>query len=101
MGRSYSSAMTGSLPPPRVALVVTVLNEAATIHEVLSSIEAQTRQPDEFAIVDSGSTDGTFAILAEWAGDSPSIQTLQVPGANISQGRNHAIGHTRAEIVAV
>ncbi|HEV2765010.1 MAG TPA: glycosyltransferase, partial [Pyrinomonadaceae bacterium] len=45
----------------RVSLVVPVRDEAETIDELLSSIAAQTRPPDEVLIVDGGSRDDTVA----------------------------------------
>ena len=83
----------------RVAVVVTVLNEAATIADLLDSLAAQTRLPDEVIIADGGSTDGTLEILAAYQGPLP-LRVVHVPGANISEGRNAAIRAARATIVA-
>src|SRR3712207_6085656 len=51
----------------RVALIATVLNEAASLDDLLASVAAQTRPPDEVVIVDGGSTDGTWERLQAWA----------------------------------
>jgi glycosyltransferase involved in cell wall biosynthesis len=83
-----------------VSLVVTVRDEAATIDALLASVAAQTLPPDEIAIVDGGSTDGTLARLAAWQGRLP-LRLLRRPGANIAQGRNAAIAAARGELVAV
>jgi glycosyltransferase involved in cell wall biosynthesis len=82
-----------------VSLVVTVRNEAASIRELLSSIDAQTRAPDEVVIVDGGSTDGTQKLLDEWT--NPSRVVLSEPGANIARGRNTAIARAAGDVVAV
>ncbi len=84
---------------PTVAVIVTVLNEARAIGELLDTLAGQTRQPDEIIIADGGSTDGTPAIIAAGAGRLP-ITLLHCPGANISQGRNAAIAAARSEIIA-
>ena len=85
---------------PRISLVATILNEAVTIEDLLASIAAQTRQPDEIVIVDGGSTDGTPAILARWAARLP-LRVVSQVGANISAGRNAGIAAARGEIIAV
>ncbi|MGN6359191.1 MAG: glycosyltransferase family 2 protein, partial [Thermomicrobiales bacterium] len=47
-----------------VSLVITVLNEAASLEPLLASIAAQTCPPAEIIVVDGGSTDGTLDVLA-------------------------------------
>ena len=85
---------------PIVSLVLTVLNEAASIESLLISIAAQSRPPDEIIIVDGGSTDGTGAILERWRARLP-LRLLDRPGVNISAGRNVGIAAARGTIVAV
>lgn len=85
---------------PRIALITTVLNEAATLPALLESINAQTITPDEVIVVDGGSTDRTVSILQSWQ-DSLPLQILVHPGVNISRGRNLAIERATSDIVAV
>jgi glycosyltransferase involved in cell wall biosynthesis len=92
--------MAGSDARERTALIVTVLNEADSIDALLESIAAQTCPPDEVVIVDGGSTDGTQARLRAWTTRLP-LTLLDAPGATIASGRNRAIAHTTAEIIAV
>jgi len=47
----------------RVSVVLTVLNEAASLPALLDSLAAQTRPPDEVVVCDGGSTDGTPSLL--------------------------------------
>jgi len=84
----------------RVSLVATVLDEAATIDELLHSIALQTRPPDEVVIVDGGSRDGTWERLLAWDGRLP-LRPVRAPGANIARGRNAAIGVAGGELIAV
>ncbi len=84
----------------RVSLIATVLNEGESIHGLMESITAQTRQPDEIVICDGGSTDNTPAVLAGYADRLP-LSVVVRPGANISEGRNAAIAASSGEVIAV
>ncbi len=88
-----------------VSLVVTVFNEAASVGELLTTIAAQTRPPDEVVIVDGGSTDGTVELIRRLAEREPALRgrlrLLVAPGANIAAGRNRAIAAARHDLIAV
>jgi glycosyltransferase involved in cell wall biosynthesis len=90
-----------AIPRPRVAVVMTVRNEAGSIAECLRSITQQTRTPDEVVVVDGGSTDGTWDLLETAAAADPRIRVHSAPGANIARGRNIGIHHTPCRIIAV
>lgn len=85
----------------KVSLVATVLNEGASIADLIQAIESQTREPDEIVIVDGGSKDGTPQALAVWASRNPRVVVRSVPGANISAGRNAAIREAAGPVIAV
>lgn len=72
----------------RVSLIVAVRNEADSIAELLSSIEAQSRPPDEVVIVDGGSTDGTPDLVRSIAGDDHRYQVVEAGPAGPGRGRN-------------
>jgi glycosyltransferase involved in cell wall biosynthesis len=89
------------MPDRTVSLILTVLNEAASLDRLLASLEAQTRQPDEIVVVDGGSTDGTWERLGAWQPPGTLLIRLSRPGANISRGRNEAIRAASSAIIAV
>jgi glycosyltransferase involved in cell wall biosynthesis len=92
--------MAGSHSRERTALIVTVLDEAGSIDALLESIAAQTHPANEVVVVDGGSRDGTTSVLSKWSNRLP-LQVIEAPGANISRGRNLAIGANDAPLVAV
>ena len=84
------------------ALIATVYNEAAGIPAWAAALRAQSVHPDEFAIVDGGSTDGTPDLLGrEFGADGFPQPKIIVQRCNIAAGRNAAIRLTSADIIAV
>jgi glycosyltransferase involved in cell wall biosynthesis len=84
----------------KVSLIATVKNEEETIKEFLDSVVKQTKKPDEFIIVDGGSTDGTLEILKKYSKKYKWIKVFQEKGASIGRGRNIAIEKAKNEIIA-
>lgn len=85
--------------PPRVSVISTVLNEGESVRRLMDSLVSQTCPPDEVIIVDGGSRDGTVAVIQEYAARLP-LRVLVMPGANISRGRNAAIGVATGHFIA-
>lgn len=84
-----------------VSVIGTVLNEAATIDNLLKTLAQQTRPPDEILFVDGGSTDETVRLMTQLADQYQlPLRVIVAPGANISRGRNLAIEAARGPIIA-
>ena len=79
--------------------MVTVLNEDNTIGNLLDSLLAQTKRPDEILIVDGGSRDNTPLIIEQYIEKHPQIRLIREK-ANVSQGRNIAVRSAKHDIVA-
>src|SRR5687768_1342077 len=84
---------------PAVSLIMTVRNEADSLPRLLDSIVRQTLQPDEVVIADGGYTDCNQEIAWSYTDILP-LRQLDVPGANISEGRNAAIQAASHDIIA-
>jgi glycosyltransferase involved in cell wall biosynthesis len=92
-----------------VSLIVTVLNEGATIDRFMASVTRQSRVPDEIVVVDGGSTDDTVQRLGEWQAKAHEgrIRVIVDPSCSrqgsdgpIARGRNRAIRESQYDIIA-
>ncbi|HVP40124.1 MAG TPA: glycosyltransferase, partial [Candidatus Saccharimonadales bacterium] len=87
--------------PPRLSVVVPVLNEARFVAGTLGELLDQDLPEDQFEIlvVDGGSTDGTRAAVAAVAGAHPGVRLLDNPRRRSSAGRNVGWRAARAPYV--
>jgi glycosyltransferase involved in cell wall biosynthesis len=85
------------------ALIATLFNEADSVTEWWNCLMRQSVSPDEMAIVDGGSTDGTWETLLKLrdAATQRIPVRLERKKCNIAAGRNAAIRLTDANIIAV
>ena len=83
---------------PLVSVVITTLNEAKNIRDLLESLANQ-EQPYEVIIVDAGSTDRTVDIITEFTKEFPVFQLLHCPGSR-GKSRNFGVEHAKGEYVA-
>ncbi len=89
-----------SNPPPRLSVVVPVYGEAAGLQSFvaeLATVLDGLEDPYELVIVDDGSADGTWSVLAELASSYPRLNALRLSRnfgkeAALSAGLNAARG---------
>jgi glycosyltransferase involved in cell wall biosynthesis len=88
-------------PPPRVSVLMTVYNSESHLAEAIRSILTQTLTDFEFIILNDGSTDGSAAILEEFAASDGRIRLVQWPNHGITPGRVALLSMARAPLVAI
>lgn len=72
-------------------------NAERYIAVALDSIFAQTRLPAEVIVVDDGSTDGTLAVLAKYAGR---IVVISQPNLGVSAAANRGVAASTGDLLA-
>ncbi len=83
----------------KVSVVVITRNAGIFMRDCLDSLVYQARKPDEVLVVDANSSDGTQAIVKEYAAKWPFVKLLQHPGTR-GEGRNFGVANSKNEIVA-
>lgn len=73
---------------PKVSVIIPVYNVEKYLRECLDSVVNQTLKDIEIICVDDGSTDGSPAILAEYAAKDPRVKVITHPHTNAGAARN-------------
>jgi glycosyltransferase involved in cell wall biosynthesis len=99
MGRSARHSMTNSLFD--LSLVICTRNRATRLAETLKRVSAMRSQLKwELIVADNGSTDGTSAVVQEFAAscDHP-VQLIVNPGRGVSCAKNAGWQSAKADVV--
>jgi glycosyltransferase involved in cell wall biosynthesis len=81
----------------RISVVMAVYNGEAYVAEAIDSVLDQSRPPDEFIVVDDGSTDGTSKILDRY---SDRIVRLSQENSGQTAALNRAIARASGDLLA-
>src|SRR5690606_34513044 len=84
---------------PRVSILLPCRDAAPWLPDTITSIDAQTFQDFEIIAVDDGSTDGTSALLADWAAQDPRVHVLHEPPLGIVAALQRGVDAARGEIL--
>jgi len=84
----------------RVSVVVPVRDEEDSIRELLDSLLAQTRPPDEIVITDGGSVDATPQIIEDYKRNGAPVKLIRAEAALPGRGRNLAAAQAKFEWLA-
>lgn len=82
---------------PKVSVVLPVYNVAKYLRRALESISAQTLKEIEIIAVDDGSTDGSGAILDDYAKTEPRLTVVHIPNGGAGAARNVGLERARGE----
>ena len=81
----------------KVSVVVPVRDEEDSIRELLDSLLAQTRPPDEIVVADGGSVDSTPQIVDEYVRKGAPVRLIRAGAALPGRGRNLGAAHASFE----
>jgi glycosyltransferase involved in cell wall biosynthesis len=83
-----------------IVAVIPLYNGARWIEQAIASVLAQTLSPDEFVVVDDGSTDDGPAIVERLAREHP-ITLLRKSNGGQSSARNYGVAHSKSALIAL
>lgn len=84
---------------PRVTVVIPTHNREAVLPRAVDSALRQEGADLEVLVADDGSTDGTAAALARYAGDAR-VKVLRLPHGGVCRARNAAVAESRSPLLA-
>jgi glycosyltransferase involved in cell wall biosynthesis len=87
-----------SIPP--ISVLLAVYNGGRYLRAAVDSILAQTFGEFEFIIIDDGSTDGSSALLAEYAAKDSRIRLVSRPNKGLTATLNEGLALARGEFLA-
>jgi glycosyltransferase involved in cell wall biosynthesis len=83
-----------------IVAIIPLYNGAQWIEQSIASVLSQTLQPDEFIVVDDGSTDEGSAVVEKWAQNHP-IRLLRKSNGGQSSARNFGVAHSKSALIAL
>jgi glycosyltransferase involved in cell wall biosynthesis len=101
--RAYLEAIMTAHADLSIVAIIPLFNGAQWIEQAITSVLLQTRQPDEFIVVDDGSTDNGAgaAIVERMAQDHPIIELLRKPNGGQSSARNFGARYSKSALIAL
>ena len=82
---------------PKVSVIIPVYNAEKYLRQCLDSVMGQTLREIEIICVDDGSTDGSVAILQEYAEKDSRVQVLQQKNQFAGVARNNGMAAAKGE----
>ena len=82
-----------------VTILVPVYNTAPYLRECVASLVGQTYTDLQVVMIDDGSTDDSWAVMQELAGEDSRIEIYSQPNQGVAATRNHLLTKARGEFV--
>jgi glycosyltransferase involved in cell wall biosynthesis len=98
--RAEGERMTDTRSDLSVVAIIPLYNGGRWIEQTIRSVLSQTCKPDEFIVVDDGSTDDGLAIFERLAREHR-ITLLRKSNGGQSAARNYAIAHSKSALIAL
>jgi glycosyltransferase involved in cell wall biosynthesis len=95
-----ASQMTQTHFDHSIVAIIPLYNGARWIEQSIRSVLGQTLAPDEFIVVDDGSTDDGTRIVERLAQSHP-IRLLRKPNGGPSSARNFGVAHSESALIAL
>ncbi|MFN3629577.1 MAG: glycosyltransferase family 2 protein [Casimicrobiaceae bacterium] len=92
--------MSTDQPAPEVSVVMSVYNGAAALPRTLESVLTQTGVDFEFIVIDDGSTDGSGAILDDWAARDPRLRVIHQHNTGLTRALIRGCAEARGAFIA-
>lgn len=87
-------------PPPTISIIMPCYNGAKHVERSILSVQAQTRRDWELIVVDDGSTDGSWPLLAALSATDTRIELLRQQNAGAAAARNRGLRAARGRFIA-
>jgi glycosyltransferase involved in cell wall biosynthesis len=84
----------------RVSFLIPAYDEAATVEEVLSRVDALPLDK-QLIVVDDGSTDGTAEVVERWAAGRDDLVLLRKPNGGKGSAIRAGIAHVDGDVVVI
>jgi glycosyltransferase involved in cell wall biosynthesis len=86
--------------PPEISVVMSVYNDAAQLPRTLASILDQRDCDFEFIVIDDGSSDGSAAILDEWASRHDRMRVVHQSNSGLTRALVRGCAQARGRFIA-
>jgi len=90
---------TENVTIPKISMIIPVYNAEPYLRRCLGSVVNQTLKDIQIICINDGSTDGSLAILEEYAARDSRIEIINQENQGVGTTRNNAIPYIRGECV--
>lgn len=92
--------LKGAIMKPQISVLIPVLNAEKYLPLCLSCLAKQTFADFEIICIDSASTDGSLAVLAQAAKEDPRLHYVTQPNKGIAAARNELVKKAQGKYLA-